>query len=69
MPLITQPNMDNLLEPTKHICQLIAGTLVTLTGKSAAMNIGNAEWKEIAIIIGECAGQRGWTTSTALTYQ
>lgn len=69
MPLIAQPNMGNLLEPTKHICQLIAGTQVALTGKSAAMDIGNAEWKEISIITGECAGQRGWLTSTALTYQ
>ncbi|HID9654237.1 TPA: hypothetical protein ACXJN2_000574 [Serratia marcescens] len=69
MPLIAQPSMDSLLEPNKHICRLIAGTRVTLAGKSAAMDIGNAEWKAISIITGECVGQRDWIPSTALTYQ
>lgn len=66
--VLSEPSLDVVTDKSKHVCNAIAGTPITLTGRSADAS-GIPMWKEIIITSGECAGKKGWASLSVISYE
>jgi hypothetical protein len=67
--LLDSPNLANLnsQESAKHIvCNVRAGTAVSLTGHTEPSNQIKDYWQEVTITTGNCAGKSGWVVWDSL---
>ncbi|EPV1122817.1 hypothetical protein ACV17F_000690 [Vibrio harveyi] len=65
--LLSEPDMLAVMDVTKHVCEVIAGTPVSLTGRK--FNQNNMVMHELFVLEGECQGQKGWASSSVLSYE
>ncbi len=66
--VLSEPDITVVTDKTKHVCAVISGTPVSLTGKVSDIN-ASPRWKEISILKGECAGKTGWVSASVLSFE
>lgn len=65
--LISEPNLSAIRDSSKHVCSVLSGTPVKLTGRSTPE--GGLEFKEVRVLVGECKGKIGWASPQNLAYK
>jgi len=66
--IVSEPDISAATDKSKHVCNALAGTPIKLTGKSADMS-GVPMWKEVIIQKGECAGKKGWASTSVISFE
>ncbi|EHH1219063.1 hypothetical protein J7H99_004803, partial [Vibrio parahaemolyticus] len=59
--MVSEPNIDAVFEPRKHVCNIVAGMEVRLTGRNSPDSL--SIFKEVEVLSGDCAGKYGWVAT------
>lgn len=65
--MVSEPTIDAALDPSKHVCNIVAGTDISLTGKNSSDSL--PIFKEVKVLSGECSGRYGWVSTENISYE
>ena len=66
--IVSEPSIDSVMDPEKHICMAIAGTPIQLLDETSQLG-GMVMWQKIEIVKGACTGKVGWSSVENISYE